>query len=279
MGRISALTEVTELASNDYFIVLDSSANIAKKVSVANAFGLPEASFTASGESWTYASATTITVPTDATLKYGVGMVIKITQSTGGTKYGTIIDVDPTLLTIKWRNGATLANEAITSPYYTALATPLGAGPIQPDQWTNPYRASVYSSTSPTLTANVWTKAPLNTENYDTNGDFNTSTNRYVAPFDGVYLISAQVAISSAGMNSGTYGDAALYKNGASILGGQRTVGTGNANTLPKVRLDCQLQLAAGDYIELYGLCSDTSRNIVGGSGQTILMVSLITRV
>lgn len=36
MGRISALTELTNVATDDYVIVLDTSANIAKKVTVAN---------------------------------------------------------------------------------------------------------------------------------------------------------------------------------------------------------------------------------------------------
>lgn len=130
MGRISALTELTELASNDYLVVLDSSANIAKKISVANAFGIPDASWTAAGESWTYASATTLTVPTDATIKYDEGMVIRFTQSTGGTKYAVITNVAATVLTIAMLNGATLVNEAITSTQYSSLASPFGAGLI-----------------------------------------------------------------------------------------------------------------------------------------------------
>lgn len=36
MGRISALTELTSVANDDYLVVLDTSANIAKKVTVAN---------------------------------------------------------------------------------------------------------------------------------------------------------------------------------------------------------------------------------------------------
>ena len=134
MGRISALTELTSLASNDYIIVLDSSANIAKKITVANAFGIPDIGWTAAGETWVYASATTITVPTDATTKYGKGMLVKITQTTGGTKYGTITNVASTLLTINWRDGATLANETISTPYYSSLATPLGAGQVEAPQ-------------------------------------------------------------------------------------------------------------------------------------------------
>lgn len=130
MGRISALTELTTLAVDDYLVVLDSSANIAKKITIANAFGIPELGYTAAGETWAYASATTITVPTNATTKYQRGNIIKITQSTGGVKYGVITVVAATLLTIEWLNGATLANEAITSPFYSSNATPLGAGGI-----------------------------------------------------------------------------------------------------------------------------------------------------
>ena len=131
MGRISALTELTSLASDDYLVVLDSSANIAKKITVANAFGIQDYGWTASGESWTYSSysSTTklgvITVPTDATTKYSVGMFIKITQSTGGVKYGEITAVSSTTLTVFF-GSYTLNNEAITSPQYSISRRPYG---------------------------------------------------------------------------------------------------------------------------------------------------------
>ncbi len=141
MGRISALTELTSLASDDYLVVLDSSANIAKKITVANAFGIQEFGWTATGESWTYASWTsgtrigTITVPTDATTKYKAGDRIKITQSTGGTKYGIITKVAATLLTVFFPSGTTLNNEAITSPSYAlAGVNPLNF-PTDPTLW------------------------------------------------------------------------------------------------------------------------------------------------
>ena len=124
MGRISALTELTSLESNDYLIVLDSSANIAKKITIANAFGLPSFGFTATGESWTFSSwdSTTkigvITVPTDATTKYSAGMRVKFTQTTGGTKFGIIHDVTATTLSVFFGTDYTLNNEAITSNDY-----------------------------------------------------------------------------------------------------------------------------------------------------------------
>lgn len=132
MGRISALTELTSLASDDYLVVLDSSANIAKKISVANAFGIPDFGWTAAGESWTYSaySATTriaeITVPTDATTKYYAGMRVKFTQPTDGVKYGIIHKVEATKLHVFMKSGNDFDNEAITSPSYSTVKIPFG---------------------------------------------------------------------------------------------------------------------------------------------------------
>lgn len=160
MGRISALTEVSELASNDYLIVLDSSANIAKKVSVANAFGIPDFGWTASGESWTFSSWTSgtrtgvITVPTDATNKYQAGMRIKISQSTGGTKYGIVHKVEATQLTVFFPEGTTLENEAITSPFYTSLKAPLGFN-LNPDLWSLKTEDTTNRSTTSTSYASL----------------------------------------------------------------------------------------------------------------------------
>lgn len=76
-------------------------------------------------EAWTYASATTITVPTDATLKYSVGNKIKLIQS-GTIKYFYIIGVAATVLTITGGTDYTLANATITSNYYSRNDSPVG---------------------------------------------------------------------------------------------------------------------------------------------------------
>ncbi len=132
MGRISALTELTSLASNDYLIVLDSSANIAKKITIANAFGIADYGWTASGESWTFSSFNStlrtgvITVPSDATTKYPLGSKVKLTQSTGGTKYAKVVGVTSTTLTLQFPESITLNNEAITSTFYSLVENPTG---------------------------------------------------------------------------------------------------------------------------------------------------------
>jgi len=94
----------------------------------------------AANETWTYSSwdasvyTGVITVPSDATTKYSVGMRIKITQTTGGTKYGIITAVATTSLTVFFGTNYTLNNEAISNPYYSPHKAPLGF-PSDPNKW------------------------------------------------------------------------------------------------------------------------------------------------
>jgi hypothetical protein len=78
-------------------------------------------------ETWTYASATTITVPAGALNKYNKGDKIKLTQTT--VKYFYIVDVADTTLTITGGTSYTLANAAITNNFYSKASTPLGFPP------------------------------------------------------------------------------------------------------------------------------------------------------
>jgi hypothetical protein len=76
-------------------------------------------------DAWSYASATTITVPSDATTKYSVGDKIKLVQS-ASTKYFYITAVAATLLTVTGGSDYTVANSAISGVYYSKESTPLG---------------------------------------------------------------------------------------------------------------------------------------------------------
>jgi len=95
-------------------------------------------------ETWAYASADdptyTFTISAfDATTKYSVGMKVKLTQSTGGTKYAIITKVvfdDPgSTITAYFGTDYNLENEAITAPYYSMLKAPFGF-PLSPVKWT-----------------------------------------------------------------------------------------------------------------------------------------------
>jgi hypothetical protein len=73
---------------------------------------------------WSYASASTITVPSGAASLYQKGDRIKWTQTT--VKYGVIVAVADTLLTIAVNTDYVVANAAISAIYYSHQANPLG---------------------------------------------------------------------------------------------------------------------------------------------------------
>lgn len=97
-------------------------------------------------QSWAYASANTITVPSGATAIYSVGDKIKITQNT--VKYFYVTAVADTTLTVTGGTDYTVDNAAITSPYYSKATSPVGF----PTYFNfNPSRA-VSGGTAPTYT-------------------------------------------------------------------------------------------------------------------------------
>lgn len=84
-----------------------------------------EAGWVPANETWTYASATTITVPTGATNKYRVGDKIRLKQG-GSYKYFSITVVAATLLTVTGGTDYTVANSAITDNYFSHQENPFG---------------------------------------------------------------------------------------------------------------------------------------------------------
>ena len=84
---------------------------------------------------WTYSAwdntnkIATINVPSDATARYSVGMKLKFTQSTGGTKYGRITEVVSATQLKAYLVSGTLENEAITAPAYSVVEQPFGYPP------------------------------------------------------------------------------------------------------------------------------------------------------
>lgn len=73
---------------------------------------------------WTYASASTITVPSGAASIYQKGDRLKFTQTT--VKYAVVVGVADTVLTIAVNTDYTVANAAISANYYSHQANPLG---------------------------------------------------------------------------------------------------------------------------------------------------------
>ena len=80
--------------------------------------------WTSANETWTYASASTITVPSGAVSKYAKGDKIKLTQTT--VKYFYIVGVADTVLTVTGGSDYTVADAAISANYYSHASSPIG---------------------------------------------------------------------------------------------------------------------------------------------------------
>lgn len=94
----------------------------------SEASGIPTDGWTAGGETWTYASPTTFTIAgVDRTTRFTKGTRIKLTQTTN--KYFVVVASSfstNTTVTITGGTDYTLANAAITDPYYSYVANPQG---------------------------------------------------------------------------------------------------------------------------------------------------------
>ena len=73
---------------------------------------------------WTYASATTFTVPSADAALMSVGTKIWLTQTT--SKYFYVTGISGTTITVTAGSDYTVANAAITAPYFSNAATPVG---------------------------------------------------------------------------------------------------------------------------------------------------------
>lgn len=124
---INALTEdTTPDTSADMLMEYDASATGMKKLKLATlasylSTGPAADGWAAASGSWSYASATTITVPSGAAALYAVGDKIKWTQTS--VHYGYIVTVADTLLTVV---GDAVANAAISANYYSHQTSPIG---------------------------------------------------------------------------------------------------------------------------------------------------------
>ena len=268
-GTHQALTNTGGLTTD--ILSVTSSASIVNPSPVGTVSG-----WIGANESWSYASSTTITVPTNATTKYDVGDYLQLTQSST-VKYFVVTTVAATLLTVAGIAGATVANSAITlNSYFKANPHSIGAGEIF-----NPYQCSVYWNAGAAgylTTGGTWYKMKFDTKSWDNNTNFDVVTNfRYTAPVAGKYHIDAQVLIDSAGTISAGNGGIDIYKNGLGLGIGQFVAANVSlGNIYPTVSRD--ILLAAGDYLEVWGACSTSSIGISGGMG-TFFNIHLISQL
>lgn len=137
----------------------------------------------------------------------------------------------------------------------------------------NPYKFSAYLNTNQTISNNTATVVLYETEFFDTNSNFDITTNkgRYTVPVSGFY----QINVNASGGTGSTW-IVALRKNGTEYLRlSQNSVG----GWVPGSTL---LQLAASDYLEVqvYQLTGGnvTLNGASGGAALNVFSGYLVSR-
>lgn len=135
-------------------------------------FAGPSDGWVAANETWTYASATTFTIAgVDRTAVFAVGDRIKLTQTT--VKYFYVVSAafsTNTTVTITGGSDYTLANAAITLPYYSHQLSPSGFPGVFS------YSASASGWTSPTAVTRFSLSGHLVTLHINITGTSNATT-------------------------------------------------------------------------------------------------------
>jgi hypothetical protein len=127
---------------------------------------------------------------------------------------------------------------------------------------------SAYASSSGTITSNVWTKVPINTEGFDTNSNFDTGTYRFTPTVAGYYSFTGSVFTQ--GSTNVTRLLLGIYKNGVEAQGG--IIGDLRGGTVTNSGVNGSVLLnmnGTTDYAEFYLYESGTVCAYLGGSPYT----------
>lgn len=111
-------------------------------------------------------------------------------------------------------NGNTSGSVTISSPAVsgtTTLTLPASTGTVM----VNGPAFSAYQSANITLTTNTFTKAQINTKEFDTNSNFDTTNYRFTPTVAGYYQVNGCADLYTTVTSTMTGSAIAFYKNGA----------------------------------------------------------------
>lgn len=122
---------------------------------------------------------------------------------------------------------------------------------------------SAYAGSTLAISNNTWTKVPCNTEEFDTNSNYDASTYRFTPAVAGYYQVSGSASI---GGQSNVWNKCSIYKNGAEFKNGTMS----NVNTFSNGAVVSALVYLNGstDYVELY-VIHNTGTNANLAQGQS----------
>ena len=146
-----------------------------------------------------------------------------------------------------------------------------------------PAFSAYYNGSTASVSSNTWTKIQFNAEDFDTNSNFDSTTNyRFTPTVAGYYQLNACVSVSVSGSTT-TPMSLAFYKNGSIYKGiyGYNYVGYPVTFTLSHI----VYFNGSTDYVEVYQYLQGNTGGYTGstlapasgtGSAQTIFSGSMI---
>lgn len=127
-----------------------------------------------------------------------------------------------------------------------------------------------YLSADQSLTSNTDTKIQFNTEVYDTDSDYDNSTNyRFTPTVAGKYYVYARIRGDSSGINNVQRVITYIYKNGSQVISARDYTSTGTpSNSMTPVVVGIIDMNGSSDYLEAYVnvLVTGGTPSAVGGS-------------
>lgn len=169
-------------------------------------------------EVWTYASATTFTVPGDQTLRYSKGTRLKLTQS-GVIKYFVVAGSSfsgSTTVTITAGTTYTFVNSTVSDNYYSYQINPVG----WPPTFTFTYGVTGFSVNPSSMSGTFWLTGNVFWQYFYMTQDGTSNATTFT--ITGCPISMSQAGLQSARVaNGGTYltgpGLAALLASGTTI--------------------------------------------------------------
>ncbi len=126
--------------------------------------------------------------------------------------------------------------------------------------------AKAYLGTQMSSVTNTPTKVTLDTESWDTDGDFNTTNNDYTAPSDGKYFVVARVGCSS----FTTDGEIEIRVGGSTVIA-NLSIPSGGGSSFDI--MSTVVDLSASDVVTLYVNMNDGNFNVLAGETETYLNI------
>jgi len=174
-------------------------------------------------------------------------MGVKLAAASGGS-----IELVPT---------NTASNFTVTVPAVTAtMLTTVTAGvPIN-----GPAFRAYLPTVNQSITAGVNTKVALSAETFDTNNNFDSTTNyRFTPTVAGYYFVHGIIFHSSLGTRPST-AQTMIYKNGTLAASSTLNIATAN-QVVVSVEVSSMFSMnGSTDYLELYGIQTGGSSNLFG---------------